>query len=169
MELPTKKTICLNMIVKNERKILPRLFASVLPVIDSYCICDTGSTDGTIEFIKSYFKEHNISGKVVEEPFINFCHNRNVALQNCLGMSDFVLLLDADMVLQVNNYNKDVLNDKYDSFSLLQGNESFSYQNTRIVKNNGKFKYVGVTHEYISAPNAVQHTLDKNILRMCRA
>jgi len=159
-----KPTLCLNMIVKNERKILPRLFASVLPVIDSYCICDTGSTDGTIEFIKSYFKEHNITGKVVEEPFINFCHNRNVALQHCLGMSDFVLLLDADMVLQVNNYNKDVLNDKYDSYSLLQGNESFSYQNTRIVKNNGKFKYVGVTHEYISAPNAVQHSLDKNIL-----
>ena len=41
--------ICLNMIVKNESAILRRLLESVLPLIDSYCICDTGSTDDTIE------------------------------------------------------------------------------------------------------------------------
>ena len=31
-------TLCLNMIVKNESKIITRLLESVLPVIDSYCI-----------------------------------------------------------------------------------------------------------------------------------
>jgi len=39
-----KVTICLNMIVKNESKIIKRLFDSVLSIIDCYCICDTGST-----------------------------------------------------------------------------------------------------------------------------
>ena len=39
-------TLCLNMIVKNESKIIRRLFDSVLPIIDCYCICDTGSTCG---------------------------------------------------------------------------------------------------------------------------
>ncbi len=38
--------LCLNMIVKNESKIIRRLFDSVCNIIDSYCICDTGSTDG---------------------------------------------------------------------------------------------------------------------------
>ena len=42
-------TICLNMIVKNENKIIIRLLESVLPIIDTYCICDTGSNDNTIE------------------------------------------------------------------------------------------------------------------------
>ena len=43
-----KPTLCLNMIVKNESKIITRLFDSVLQIIDSYCICDTGSNDNTI-------------------------------------------------------------------------------------------------------------------------
>ena len=158
-------TLCLNMIVKNESTILPRLFESVLPIISCYCICDTGSTDNTVEFITSFFKKHNIPGKVVVEPFKDFCHNRNFALTSCVGMSDYALLLDADMVLNVKNYDKNTLNIKCDSFSLLQGNESFSYLNTRIVRNNGEFKYTGVTHEYISSPNKVTSaTLDKNVL-----
>ena len=36
----------LNMIVKNESKIITRVLNSVLPIINNYCICDTGSTDG---------------------------------------------------------------------------------------------------------------------------
>ena len=42
-------TLCLNMIVKNESKIITRLFDSVIKIIDCYCICDTGSTDNTKE------------------------------------------------------------------------------------------------------------------------
>ena len=39
------------------------------------------------------------------------------------------------------------------SYHILQGNDSFYYQNMRIVKNNGLYKYVGVTHEYIDTPD----------------
>ena len=145
-------TLCLNMIVKNESKIITRLFDSVLSIIDCYCICDTGSTDNTVNLITEYFHRKNIPGKVVTEPFKNFCHNRNFALQSCLKMSDYVLLLDADMVLEVNNFNKSLL-DLADSFNILQGNDLFYYQNMRIVKNNGLYKYVGVTHEYIDTPS----------------
>jgi tetratricopeptide (TPR) repeat protein len=161
MELKLKEdpnyvpTICLNMIVKNESKIIKRLFESVLPVIDTYCICDTGSTDNTVELIKEFFDSKNIKGSVVFEPFKDFAHNRNFALQSCLGLSDFILLLDADMVLNVRNFNKKLLNE-YDVCNILQGNENFYYQNTRILKNNGLFSYVGVTHEYISTPNGTR-------------
>jgi len=41
----SRKTICLNMIVKNESKIITRLFDSVIDIIDTYVICDTGSDD----------------------------------------------------------------------------------------------------------------------------
>ena len=145
-------TLCLNMIVKNESRIIKRLLDSVVSIIDSYCICDTGSTDNTIELIEDYFRNAKKPGKIVQEPFKNFCHNRNVALQACLGLSDYILFLDADMVLEINNFDKNILNASK-SFYIIQGNDSFYYQNLRIVQNNGLYKYVGVTHEYINTPS----------------
>jgi tetratricopeptide (TPR) repeat protein len=145
-------TLCLNMIVKNESKIITRLFDSVIDIIDCYCICDTVSTDNTVELIKSYFENKNIPGIVVSEPFKNFAHNRNFALKSAIGMSDYVLLMDADMILEIKNFKKENLQ-HFDSCYILQGNDDFYYQNMRIVKNNGLFTYVGVTHEYISYPN----------------
>ena len=151
MNIQILPTLCLNMIVKNESKIITRLLVSVLPIIDTYCICDTGSTDNTIEVIETFFSNNNINGKIVTEPFKNFSYNRNFALNECLGMSDYILFLDADMVLDVKNFYKETLLE-YDSFTILQGSEDFYFQNMRIVKNNGLYSYVGVTHEYINTP-----------------
>jgi len=157
-------TLCLNMIVKNESKIITRLFDSVLPIIDTYCICDTGSTDNTVQLITDYFTSKGIQGKIVTEPFINFCHNRNFALKACEGMSDYVLLMDADMVLEIKNFNKSMLLTAQ-SFNMLQGSESLQYQNMRIVKNNGLYSYCGVTHEYINTPdNNTTISIAKDIL-----
>jgi tetratricopeptide (TPR) repeat protein len=157
-------TLCLNMIVKNESKIILRLMESVLPLIDCYCICDTGSSDDTIDKIEYYFKTKNIPGKVVSEPFKDFAHNRNFALKSCLGMSDYVIFLDADMVLKINDFKKEMLSE-YDSFTILQGNDDFYYQNLRIVKNNGLYSYFGVTHEYINTPsNNKNKMLNRNEL-----
>jgi tetratricopeptide (TPR) repeat protein len=161
-----KPTLCLNMIIKNESKIISRLLNSVLPIIDSYCICDTGSTDDSIQIIENFFSQHNIHGKIVNEPFVNFQHNRNIALKHAYGMSDYILLLDADMILDINNFKKEMLNN-FDVIYILQGSSSFYYKNLRIIKNNNLFNYVGVTHEYISYPNDKGFqivTLDKDIL-----
>ena len=160
-----KHTICLNMIVKNESKILTRMFDAVYEVIDCYCICDTGSTDNTEQVITEYFLEKGIPGKIIHEPFKNFAHNRNVALKSCKGMSDYVLLLDADMILKVGpKFEKKALTE--DNYHLFQGNEAFYYQNVRIVRNNGLFSYVGVTHEYISVPprSTGGKVFDKNVM-----
>ena len=71
--LEKPSTLCLNMIVKNESNIIKRLLDSVISIIDSYCIWDTGSTDDTVKIITEYFNNKNIPGKVVSEPFKNFC------------------------------------------------------------------------------------------------
>lgn len=168
-------TICLNMIVKNESKIILRTLNSVIDLIDSYCICDTGSTDNTIENIESYFNTHNknnpnkiITGKIICEPFINFSHNRNIALQNCQNMADYILLLDADMIAEINynKFNKQNLTN-FDYIYILQGSNNFYYKNIRIIKNTHiqNFKYIGVTHEYlnVSNNNNIFITFDKNI------
>ena len=163
-EKSTGPTLCLNMIVKNESRIITRMFDTVISIIDSYCICDTGSTDNTVELITDYFAKKNIPGKVVVEPFKNFCHNRNFALTSCVGLSDFVLLLDADMMLDVRKFNKSMLNG-YDSFHILQGNNDFYYHNCRIVRNNGQYSYSGVTHEYINTPTGNRsYNLEKDVI-----
>uniref|UniRef100_A0A6C0IE22 Glycosyltransferase 2-like domain-containing protein n=1 Tax=viral metagenome TaxID=1070528 RepID=A0A6C0IE22_9ZZZZ len=147
-------TLCLSMIVKNESKILSRLLDSVVDHIDAYCICDTGSTDGTVELIQTYFEKYphlQDKGKILEEPFQDFSYNRNVALQGCVGLSDYVLLLDADMILEWKALDKDSLT-KGDAFTILQGGPGFKYRNTRIVRNSGLFNYRGATHEYIDCP-----------------
>jgi GR25 family glycosyltransferase involved in LPS biosynthesis/glycosyltransferase involved in cell wall biosynthesis len=152
-------SICLCMIVKNESKIIQRLLNSVIDLIDYYVICDTGSDDNTTQIIENFFKNKK-DGFVFDEKFINFCYNRNVALQKCKGLSDYILLLDADMIIEVNSFNKNEL--VHDSYKLSQGSDNFYYDNTRIVKNNGMYSYTGVTHEYISC---VQNETSGKILK----
>jgi len=55
------------------------------------------------------------------------------------------------MIFEIKNFKKEQLATAK-SFHILQGNDSFYYQNMRIVQNNGLYKYVGVTHEYIDTP-----------------
>jgi len=159
------------MIVKNESKIITRLFDSVVDIIDSYLICDTGSTDNTVQLITDYFLEHGKPGKVIVEPFKNFEHNRTFALQACENNPDidYVLLMDADMVLMkgpqfnLGNFKDQLLT--ADVFHLFQGNDRFSYKNVRIVKNNMGIKYWGVTHEVISTPDGTHYSqIERNIL-----
>lgn len=162
--------ICLNMIVKNESAILRRLLESVLPLVDSYCICDTGSTDDTIEIIETFFKDNNIPGQVVEEPFQDFGYNRTFALQQCVNLenADYLLLLDADMVLKfgpdfsIPEFKASLTKDAYHIF---QGSEVFFYKNVRLLKNSPEFSYWGVTHEYVKTlPTSVYEDIDKSTL-----
>ena len=52
-----KKNVCLNMIVKNEIKVIRRCLNSVKHLIDYWLIVDTGSTDGTQARIKEILKD----------------------------------------------------------------------------------------------------------------
>lgn len=61
-------TVCLNMIVRNEADIIVDTFDNVRKYFEfsHYVICDTGSTDNTINIIREYFKTHNLNGEVIE-------------------------------------------------------------------------------------------------------
>src|SRR5208282_5199672 len=98
------KTICLNMIVKNEMANLERCLGNVADHIECWVIGDTGSTDGTQDFIKSFFAARNVPGELHSFPFRNFEQARNAAL-DCAYASplayDYLLFDDADMELIV--------------------------------------------------------------------
>lgn len=165
--------ICLNMIVKNESKIIVRLLDSLAPIIDSYCICDTGSTDNTVELIEQFFYRKSIPGKIVTEPFRDFGYNRTFALAACEqylaaafpSNPYHILLLDADMVFWINpnlnpeNFKRGL---KADAYYVFQGTDAFYYKNTRIVRAGLGATYWGVTHEYVNTP---EHTKFAEIAR----
>jgi len=155
--------ICLNMIVKNESRVIIRLLDSVVKILDGYCICDTGSTDNTIFLITEYFKRHNIPGKIVQEPFKDFGYNRTFALKAAAEIPnmDYLLLLDADMILtgsylqpeNIKTFKKSLTKDFY---HMCQGSQTYFYKNVRVVKNYKDFSYWGVTHEYVKSPEGAQ-------------
>ena len=146
-----KGFLCLNMIVKNESKIIQRLIQSVLPIIDTYCICDTGSTDNTIELITTTMKAANKPGLVFTVPFKNFGYNRSIALDRAAEWGTYALLLDADMQLIIEPaFKKTDLTAS--GYSLLQSNGGLDYYNLRIAKTGVGIKCVGPTHEYYDIP-----------------
>lgn len=148
----TQPTVCLNMIVKNESAIITRLLESVLHIIDTYCICDTGSTDNTVDIIKTYFENKGIDGKIVHKDFVNFGENRTYAAQCAYDMADYLLFLDADMILKISSdFDRSKLTKK--AYTILQGNTNMHYWNTRLVHTSLKPVYIGVTHEYVNTRN----------------
>ena len=152
----SKVTLCLNMIVRNESKIITRLLTSVLPIIDTYLICDTGSTDDTPYIIKSFFDSHNIPGEVITEPFKNFGYNRTFALKAAHRKATYALLLDADMIFKIEpTFNKQTLTK--DAYMIIQKGGGLNYHNTRLIRLDIDAKCVGPTHEYYDLPPGHQN------------
>jgi len=142
------KTLCLNMIVKNESKIIKRCLESIKEIIDYYVIEDTGSTDGTQKIIKDFFDKLNIKGEIHNTKWVNFGTNRTNALIKARGKADYILLIDADMTIVIADEKfKEKL--EKDMYSIVQQSAGIEYANVRIIKGDLDSKYVGVTHEYI--------------------
>ncbi|MER9658017.1 hypothetical protein NKJ26_32175 [Mesorhizobium sp. M0152] len=153
------KRLCLNMIVKNEMANLQRCLGAVVDHIDSWVIGDTGSNDGTQDFIKSFFAARNLPGELHEFPFHNFEQARNAALDYAYASPlgyDYLLFDDADMELIVEDAG---FRERLDGpgYRLLQRLDSgLAYWNTRLVRRDAGARYHGVTHEYLDVPGGVQ-------------
>lgn len=143
-------TICLNMIVKNETKVIERCLESVKPLIDYWVIVDTGSTDGTQELIQKIME--GIPGELHERPWVNFSHNRNEALKLADGKGAYVLFIDADDVL---SYEPDFKKPKLDrdAYHLKIKYHDLIYDRTQLVKNTGDWRWEGAVHEVLVGPN----------------
>lgn len=145
-----KKTICLNMIVKNESHIIQETLDNISKYIDYWVICDTGSTDGTQDLIKEYFRKRGIPGDLVQHQWKNFGYNRSLALKECKGKADYIFVIDADDLIVgdltlPNNMNADV-------YKLVYGT-GFTYHREQIFGNHLEWRYVGVLHEYPECTN----------------
>jgi beta-1,4-mannosyl-glycoprotein beta-1,4-N-acetylglucosaminyltransferase len=147
-------TICLNMIVKDESHIIADTLNKLCNKIkfSYWVICDTGSTDNTPEIIKKFFKEKNIPGELFYDEWVNFAHNRTIALNRGFKKTDLLMVFDADDELignlNLNIFSKENLMDEYQ----LQFGSAYgvNYTRTLIINNHKKFEYKSVIHEFIS-------------------
>lgn len=139
------------MIVKNETAVIRKCLASVQPIIDYWVIVDTGSTDGTQEMIKEFMKD--VPGELHEQKWVNFAHNRNGALDFAKGKGDYVLIIDADEVLEFEEGFKlpELTQDYYYITTKYSG---VKYPRNQLIKNSLNWRWVGVLHEYLTAPEA---------------
>lgn len=142
-----KPTLCLNMIVKNESKVIERCLDSVREIIDYWVISDTGSTDGTQDIIRNYFRQHQIDGILLEHEWQDFSHNRNLALESARGKADYILLMDADDYF-VNQENFRLPNEA-DCYMVEQRYSGLKYFNSKLIRASLPWRWVGVLHEYL--------------------
>lgn len=143
-----KIKICLNMIVKDEAHVIEETLENVRKYISFWVISDTGSTDGTQDIIKNFFKKYDIPGELVQHKWEDFGTNRSYALEAAYKHRkrfDYVWVMDADdLVVGELPIPKDKISDAY---SLTYG-KGFTYQRTQMFRSTEKWKYVGVLHEY---------------------
>ncbi len=143
------QTICLAMIVKNETKVLKRCFDSLYHLIDYWVICDTGSTDGTQDFIKSYWDKRGISGELHQHEWKNFGHNRSLLMKEAKGKADYIITLDADEVF-VFDENFKMPNLDKDMYFIWTKKGTIDYQRLQLVSDKFDWYYNGICHEYLT-------------------
>jgi len=145
----TTKTICLNMIVKNEEHIIESTLTNILQnmQIDYWVISDTGSTDNTMNIIRKFFSDNNISGELFQDEWVNFGYNRTKALEYAYNKTDYLFIFDADDLIE----GKIILPIPFDKdIYRLQFGNPVVFHRPILISNRMKWEYKGVLHEYLS-------------------
>ncbi|MDA8310903.1 MAG: WlaTC/HtrL family glycosyltransferase [Actinomycetota bacterium] len=140
-----RQTVALCMIVKDEARVVGRCLDSVLGVIDTWVIVDTGSSDDTPAVVAELLGA--IPGALHRRPWRDFGSNRTELLALARGSADYLLLLDADMTLNVRGALPLLTADGY----LLAHEGPLRYSVPRLVRGDRQWHFVGATHEYLSS------------------
>ena len=134
------------MIVKNETAVIARCLNSLRTFLDAWVIIDTGSTDGTQELIREELRD--IPGELFERPWVDFAHNRSEALLLARRHADFLLIIDADEMLEcAPGFQMPALTADSYQFKIQSG--SHSYYKTQLVRDSLDWYFSGVVHEHI--------------------
>jgi len=144
-------TLCLCMIVRDEAAVIGRALASVRPYLDAWVVCDTGSTDRTPDLVMAALD--GIPGELHHHAWVDFGHNRSAAIALARLRADYVLILDADMTLAVRDpdFKRSLIADRY---WLRYDDPLLDYAQVMLVASRHAWRFIGVTHEYITADTA---------------
>lgn len=149
-------TLCLNMIVKDEAHCIVETLTQLCSKLqfDYWVISDTGSTDNTQELIKTFF-QGKIEGELHEDPWVDFGHNRSLALSRAHNKTDYLWIFDADDSIVGNLVLPDQLD--YDSYSIQFGSV-IKHARALLVNNRKPWRFLGVLHEYLQCSEPIRGT-----------
>lgn len=153
-------SIYLNMIVKNEAHVIERCLTSVRDHVDGWVIHDTGSTDDTIAIIERVM--HGIPGVLIEKPWVNFAHNRNLALEDARaygGPDGYALFIDADEILDERTYTFPT-NLTEEGYYLTVEYGDTRYGRLALARLGVSWEWEGAVHEFLNLFDARTGTID---------
>lgn len=152
------------MIVKNEECIIRRNLLSSLPLVDTFLIIDTGSTDNTVLTIHEVASSLNKTGTILHRPWVNFGHNRTELLIESRSICDFSLMLDADDYVSGQLPSLDLNSNGYLVPCELGG---ILFYRPHIFNSKCNWKYQGSVHEYVIGGEAVKTEMSLVIHTRC--
>lgn len=145
------QSVCLVMIVRNEAPVIERCLRSVRPILSSWSIVDTGSSDDTAERIERAME--GLPGRLHHSEWIDFGHNRSEALALAAGQADWLLLIDADEELIVDTDSRLPSSQPVDAWQILQqpAGSSNEFYLPRLLRADHPWHFEGVLHEYLAS------------------
>ncbi|MET7311233.1 glycosyltransferase [Streptomyces sp. NPDC005571] len=134
------------MIVKDEAPTIRKCLDSVRPLIDTWVIVDTGSTDGTQDVIRDCFSD--LPGVLHERPWKGFGGSRTEAIELARSSADYLLFIDADDEMQVRSGFR-MPDLTLDAYRVALHDGPIIHWRPALVSTRLPWRYVGVLHEYI--------------------
>lgn len=170
-EKPTRKSLSVVMIVRNEEDNLKRSLGSVLSIADEICVVDTGSTDGTVELLRGMGCKVSERGDLYDHKLgklKSFAEARNASLD--MATSDMIMWIDADDEVPPDTATiiRKCIDDGLQALSLPvlcpqlepNGRETQNIvRHYRVFPNDDRVRFVGKIHEQI-APSIVEAGYD---------
>ncbi len=135
------------MIVKNEINNLKELLPQIKEFADEIIIVDTGSNDGTVEYLNDIDFINLFKIKWEKD----FSKARNFSISK--ATKDFILWLDADdRILDTvffNNLKNTLKSDTIYFFKILNSSDNTFFYQIRLFPNNKEIKFEGKIHEQV--------------------
>jgi len=147
--------IAIALMVKNESVSIQATLSSLLNGgIRHFFVLDTGSSDDTIALAEAFFKQHQLTGYVKQEAFIDFSTSRNRTLElfeQHFPNSLFVLMPDAEWHLHGASVLLDFCEQERHSdvalYLLTTKMNEMEFATARLFRTSSRIRFSGEVHE----------------------
>lgn len=148
--------------VKNPGEFWETFLTHNKPLMDSYTILDTGSTDDTVAIARRVLAD--VKGEIHEEKFLNFRDSRNRLLDLAGTSGFFNIMLDDTYLVEGISALREFLDlargdDVASSFSIPIRDADTTYLSNRVTKSANGLRYIHKVHEVIQSEGNLNVTL----------
>lgn len=152
-----RPTMAFATMCKNEEHCLGKTLDCVKDYVDYVVVADNGSTDGTFDIVRNYFKDTGIPGAWHIDKWYGFDKNKTLMMSYVKDKTDYVIHLDADDFFQ-GNFKFDFVDVGKDCYRIVNKRGGSNYKCSIIYDNRLTWRFCGVAHTIIKAserPNAM--------------